>query len=388
MKNLSLKERIFFGLICNEKRVYHHWYSRFLLAQVNIDRIQRVVARTQNWFHWLDEWSEEGKALDHKAENSLQQGDLLTARNLFHASAGCYHVGQHFFYFDELKKDLAMHEIRRLYERAISLNNPEDRPRRIEIPFRETVIPGYLRLQQEYKRPLIILINGMDNVKEVEQHYWSELLVEAGFNTFVFDGPGQGEMGYSMKMIPDYEKSVTEILNWFEAHYFDEIDLNRIATIGFSMGGYFSPLVAAHDPRVTCAVGNGGPAKLSLIPTGSRANPVLQRCFPHATGLDSYKESLEYLNYDITKAPPLECPFLLFHSGNDKIIPKGKKHAEIYMEWAAGEKELVYYPDGEHVCANYLDEVIPKTIDWLLKQFTMSHTKLNKQRRMEPGHSV
>ena len=214
MKNLTLKERIFFGLICNEKRVYHHWYSRFLLAQVDIDRIQRVVERTRNWFHWLDEWSEEGKALDYKAEIALHRGEPLTARNLFHEAAGCYHVGQHFFYFDDLKKDVAMNEIWRLYDRALSLYHPDERPKRIEIPFRETVIPGYLRLQHGHARPLIILINGMDNLKEVEQHHWSELLVEAGFNTFVFDGPGQGEMGYSLKMIPDYETSVTEILNW------------------------------------------------------------------------------------------------------------------------------------------------------------------------------
>jgi len=178
MRNLTLKERIFFGLICNEKRVYHHWYSRFLLARVDIDRIQRVVARTRNWFHWLDEWSEEGKALDYKAENALHQGDLLTARNLFHAAAGCYHVGQHFFY--DLKKDMAMSEIWRLYDRAVSLYNPNER-----------------------------------------------------------------------------------------------------------------------------------------------------------------------------------------------------KHADLFMNWATGEKELVYYPDGEHVCANYLDEVIPKTIDWLLQQFHMKHGKLN-----------
>ena len=192
----------------------------------------------------------------------MSEGNYFTARNLFHEAAGCYHVGQHFFYFDEEKKNIAMHEIWRLYEKAISLYKDSERPERIEIPFRGTVIPGYLRLQKEKKRQLIIFINGMDNIKEIEQHYWTNLFVEAGFNTFVFDGPGQGEMGYTMKMIPDYEKSVIEIINWFETNPFNEIDFNHIGTVGFSMGGYFSPLVAAHDKRVKCAVGNGGPAKL------------------------------------------------------------------------------------------------------------------------------
>jgi hypothetical protein len=30
-------------------------------------------------------------------------------------------------------------------------------------------------------------------------------------------------------------------------------------------------------------------------------------------------------------------------------------------------KELKFYPDGEHVCANYLDEIIPYTTDWFIK---------------------
>lgn len=244
MKKTSLKEKIFFGLVCNEQRVYRHWYSRFLLAQVDIDRIHRVVKRTRNWFHWLDEWSKEGVHLNSMAEKALSEGNILTARNLFHEAAGCYHIGQHFFYFDDEKKTRAMHEIWRIYKQAIALYPDSEQPERLEIPFRDTVIPGYLRLQEEKDRPLIILINGMDNIKEIEQHYWANLFVEAGLNTFVFDGPGQGE------------------------------------------------------------------------------------------------------------------------------------------------KELVYYPDGEHVCANYLDEVIPKTIDWLLKQFNMKHLKLNLQWNKEKNERM
>jgi alpha-beta hydrolase superfamily lysophospholipase len=371
MKKISFKERIFFSLVCNEQRVYHHWYSRFLLAQVDIDRIRRVIKRIRNWFHWLEEWSNEGAYLNAKAETAFSEGNILTARNLLHEAAGCYHIGQHFFYFDEEKKNQAMQEIWRLYKRAISLYKSTEQPKRVEIRFRNTVIPGYLKLQKEKNKPLIILINGMDNIKEIEQHYWANLFVEAGFNTFVFDGPGQGEMHNSMNMIPDYEKSVIQIINWFETNSHEEIEMNQIATVGFSMGGYFSPLVAAHDNRVKCAVSNGGPATLSLIPTGMRANPFLKACFPYATGRKTYKEALEYLDYDIRKAPPLECPLLLFHSGKDRILPDGKRHAEIFMDWAQGEKEFVYYPDGEHVCANYLDEVTPKTIDWLLKHFNM-----------------
>ena len=45
----------------------------------------------------------------------------------------------------------------------------------------------------------------------------------------------------------------------------------------------------------------------------------------------------------------------------------GKKHGDYFMDWASGEEELRFYPDGEHVCANYKDETIPYIIDWLNK---------------------
>jgi hypothetical protein len=36
----------------------------------------------------------------------------------------------------------------------------------------------------------------------------------------------------------------------------------------------------------------------------------------------------------------MDRPLLIFHSGEDKLIPSGKKHADYFMEWAIGEKEL------------------------------------------------
>jgi hypothetical protein len=62
------------------------------------------------------------------------------------------------------------------------------------------------------------------------------------------------------------------------------------------------------------------------------------------------------------KGPTYGSSLLIFHSRNDKLISHGKKHDDYFIEWAVGEKELKFYPDGEHVCANYLDEVIPDTV--------------------------
>lgn len=81
----------------------------------------------------------------------------------------------------------------------------------------------------------------------------------------------------------------------------------------------------------------------------------------------SENESVKEYERIVTAAPPMDRPLLIFHSGKDKLIPDGEEHADYFMRWAVGEKELKYYPEGEHICANYLDETDAYMIDWLNK---------------------
>ncbi len=371
MKRLSIKERVFYGFVCNESRVYKHWYRRYLNAGVDLGRVYRVVARIKNWYAWCSEWSREGDLLEILAEEALSRGDTYSARIMFHEAAGCYHIGQHFFYIDPEQKASAEEKLRANYARAISLYDEAERPIRIEIPFRGTSIPGYLRLTEQPGSPLIIFINGMDNLKEIELHHYGNLFTSAGFNTFAFDGPGQGELWEDLKFIPDYETAVSAIIDWFEDNDSYDIDLNRIATLGWSLGGYLSPRAAAFDKRICCAIGSGGPAHARGFSNKLQVNPLLLTGIPHLVGAETYEEGLELFDIDIRTAPPMDRPLLIFHSGNDKLIPDGKEHANYFFEWATGEKELKYYPDGVHVCANYLDETDAYMIDWLRGQLNL-----------------
>jgi hypothetical protein len=95
-----------------------------------------------------------------------------------------------------------------------------------------------------------------------------------------------------------------------------------------------------YNKRICCAVGNGGPAHLRDYSNERRVNPILLKELPYLAGTKTYKESLERVDIDIKKAPPMDRPLLIFHSGEDKLIPSGKKHADYFMEWAIGEKEL------------------------------------------------
>ncbi len=367
MKNLSIKEKIAFKFIFNERRVYRHMYTRFIICGVNLDRIRRVVSRIKAWYDWCDEWDKEGEILEKKAENSLLKGNTYSAKSLFHEAAGCYHIGEHFFYINPQQKNKTQEKVRICYKKALELyNEDERRPSELNIPFRNTVIPGYLWETKKANSPLIIFINGMDNLKEVENHLWSSLLSEQGFNVYTFDGPGQGEMWQNMKYIKDYHKAVSTIIDWFTENK-KNINCSKIATLGFSLGGYLAPRSAAYDKRICCAVGDGGPAYGKCFSDEKKVNPIFIKGFPYITGIKNYKKSIVALDFDIKTAPSLDRPLLIIHSGNDKLIPNGKLHADYFIDWAKGEKELKFYEDGDHVCANYFDEVFPYIVDWLKK---------------------
>ena len=72
---------------------------------------------------------------------------------MVHESAGCFQVGQHFFYFDDDLKNRSLEKIWSVYPRALALYGDQERPVRVDIPFRGVRIPGYLRLQPAADSP-------------------------------------------------------------------------------------------------------------------------------------------------------------------------------------------------------------------------------------------
>lgn len=368
MVKLSLKEEFAFKFVMGEK-VYQRWYGRFLSFGVDYWRLKRVTARIKNWMQWCTEWTKEGDRLYQKAQEALKEEYVTKAKALFHEATACYHIGQHIFFIDSQQKETSQEKARLSYKQAISLCDEKDKPIRVDIPFRGTKIPGYLRLADTPERPLVIFVNGMDNIKEAEGHAQGTIFRQNGFNFFTFDGPGQGELWKSLKFdAKEYHKAVSAIIDWFENNQPYPIDKNRIALVGFSLGGYLAPMSAAYDQRVKCVVGNSGLIFIGGLNGLRKLNPIWQRGVTYMTGFETLEQAVNSFDWDIEEIPRLQIPLLFYHAGKDEVMPSPKLHANKIMKWANGEKTLKYYADGEHCTQNYLDEVFPEIIDWLNKK--------------------
>lgn len=369
MVKLTVKEKIAFKFIFSESRVYYRWYGRFLSFGIDYGRLRRVVARISDWLQWCNQWTKEGDGLFQKAEEALIEGDQLKARALFHEAVGCYHAGQHIFFIDSSQKEEAQEKARLSYRRAISLYEEKDRPIRIEVPFGGVKIPGYLRLSAELNSPLVIFVNGMDNIKEAEGNSQGNIFKQNGFNFFTFDGPGQGEMWKDMKFdVKEYPTAVSAIIDWFEQHQNFGIDMQRIGLVGFSLGGYLAPMCAAQDNRIKCVVGNSGLVFIGGLKGLKKLNPIWQHGVTYMTGCKTLEQAACQFDWDIEKDPSLKVPLLFYHAGKDEVMPMPKLHADKVMRWAKGEKTLKYYEQAEHCTQDYLDEVFPEIIDWFKKK--------------------
>ena len=79
-----------------------------------------------------------------------------------------------------------------------------------------------------------------------------------GYNCLTFEGPGQGEV-IREQGVPfryDWENVIIPVVDYVMSR--PEVDPDRVALIGDSLGGYLAPRGAAFEPRLAALIADGG----------------------------------------------------------------------------------------------------------------------------------
>jgi pimeloyl-ACP methyl ester carboxylesterase len=110
------------------------------------------------------------------------------------------------------------------------------------IPFESGWLPAY-RLTPAQPKGTLVVFGGFDSY--IEEWLPAALVFrDAGYDTILFEGPGQGaalELAH-LTMSPEWEKPVKAVLDFFR--------LDAVTLMGFSLGGGLVIRAAAFEPRV------------------------------------------------------------------------------------------------------------------------------------------
>jgi dienelactone hydrolase len=338
-----------------------HWAPRFVQAGVDYNDFLATTSRADTWDEWLDVWCDNGDLHAGLAAEAEAAGRRRSAGEAWARAAAAYHFAKFVWVVDADRSraaaDKAIAALGKTYEHL----DPD--AERLEVPLEGGAVVGNLRRPAgEERPPLVLLVPGLDSTKE-EFFRLENVFLDRGMATFSMDGPGQGECGFQLPIRPDYEVAVAAVLDRLTGR--DDLDLDRVGLLGVSLGGYYSPRVAAFEPRVKAAVGLSGPYDFSEIwddlPVLTRETFVAKS---FSSDDDEGRAKASELNLDGV-AERIQQPYLAITGKLDRLIP--------WQQTERGAEEapngmFVLHEDGNHGCANVPYKTRPPAADWLREQ--------------------
>ena len=132
-------------------------------------------------------------------------------------------------------------------------------PEVVAIPFEGTTLPGYhFRAAGAGPRPTVILLGGYDGTAEELYFFNGVAALARGYDVLAFDGPGQGAALIQQGLVlrADYGPVVGAVVDFLLER--PDVDPDRLALIGLSLGGFLAPRAAADEPRLAACIADCG----------------------------------------------------------------------------------------------------------------------------------
>ncbi|WP_114749837.1 alpha/beta hydrolase [Pleomorphovibrio marinus] len=206
---------------------------------------------------WVRELTKMANLVEKEAHKSLSRGHTITARDTF---LRVYYLNRAaLLNLSPVKETQRYNEIRKHavenFRKAAALYNPPIEA--IEIEFEGKKLPGYFIKpdNRNIKRPTLYNVGGGESFCEDMCMVFGIGDQERGYNMITVDLPGMGNTAAEgMKMEPAMEKPVSKVIDYLESR--PDVDMERLAVFGPSMGGYTVARAASKDKRIKAMIAN------------------------------------------------------------------------------------------------------------------------------------
>jgi cephalosporin-C deacetylase-like acetyl esterase len=327
--------------------------------------IQEISRRVQKFVDIPREFARGAVRREELARAAEKAGHNVDAREHYYIAASFYTNAMWGVYEDGNEKRIAWAERKRAcYDKFIQYAG---RPiERVELPYQGKSIAALLHLPANREAggrvPCVLYIPGMDGVKE-DNPMHNDPLLERGIAVLAIDGPGQGETrerGINCTA-SNYEDAGKLACDFLVKR--PEIDSDRLAIMGSSMGSYWGPRVAAVEPRFkACAVSgvNVEPGQNTIFNSASptfKLNYMYMAGYEDEAAFDEFAKTLSLKDV----APQIRCPYLIVAGEDDDLCPIEFVHQ--FMNAIPGPKVLVVYEGEKHSIRNPRARML--LVDWL-----------------------
>ena len=334
-----------------------HWAPRLTANGVLPSDFNRVMSTISTWKEWCPAWIGVGRIHEDLGSRAEAEGRSRSAGQHFVRAAVSYHFGK-FVYFEDMEQaGVAASSAARCL--AAALPHLDTPARRIEFPFEGGTMVGVLLTPwTSGPHPLLVMIPGLDSTKEELMAQAGDFLTR-GVATLLLDGPGQGEAEANLPIRADYEIAMAAVLSRLAEE--PDVDQERIAVWGVSLGGYYAPRSASALPQLRACVSVSG--AYCMRPVIEAGPPMTREAFRRrsfSADMEAAIEKADTLTLE-GRAEKISCPLLVIGGKRDRLIP-WTDQARLAEETGG---ELLLLDEGGHACGNMTDHHRPYTGDWI-----------------------
>jgi pimeloyl-ACP methyl ester carboxylesterase len=301
---------------------------------------------------WHREWLSLGLQLEDRARAELEGGRVMAAHDDFLRAAHYFQWAEAFLVPGDERKLPTI--LRHLASFRQAMEFSPDGVEIVEVAFEGSSLPAYfVPARGPLPAPAAVFFGGLDSCKE-EFFPLVLQLAHRGIACLSIEGPGQGEAlkRRGLRTRYDYEVPAGAAADYLGAR--EDVDPERIAVIGASMGGYYAARAAAREKRFKASVAYGAQydyRETWLRRLDARPDAPLPAPAHHlfdVFGVQSWEEALEAMRPFTLRvvANEIECPFLIVHGEDDAQIPVSEA-ISLYDAISSPDKVLRIFTEAE-----------------------------------------
>jgi hypothetical protein len=348
-----------------------------------VDRMGRKLRdRVGDDDAWFDVWCEGADLLRARAADLVKKGHKLTAASNLLRACFYYQTADHFRQPKD-KRALDAYKVSLDCFRQFAALNDQPRIEVVELPSKHGSFPAYFVHavnSDRKKNPCVVRFGGFDTQKEMQYVRGTPDLVRRGVSYLLVDGPGQGEMVRfrNMYLRHDFEIAGSAAFDYLATR--SDVDLDRVAIVAMSLGGYYAPRIAAMDPRYKACIAWGAiwdyhatwVKRLERIKQA--ALPVPADHLLWACGVNNYDDALKKIeNFKLDGvAQKVTCPFMLMHGAADAQVSMAEAQ-KLFDTIASKDKTFRVFTEEEggaqHCQRDYVTRAVDVVADWIDEKF-------------------